>query len=251
MAGTLLARLLHAGRDLGRGLLQLLYPPSCLHCGQDIPAEAGEFCAACRAGIFVDPFPTCPRCGATVGPYASLPSGCPSCRSERFAFETVLRLGEYEGIWRDLVLRLKHRSCEFLAEKVGLLWAEARRAQFAALRLDAVVPVPLHWLRRLQRGYNQSAALAWGLARGLNLPLQLRGLRRLRNTPRQALQSPGERRVNVRGAFGVEAGAAWAGRSLLLVDDVLTTGATADEAARALRAAGAARIVVAVVARGG
>jgi ComF family protein len=235
--------------DLGRGLLQLLYPPACLFCASELAPDAGDFCPACRDGIFKDPFPCCPCCGATVGPFAVNPEGCPACRPENFAFGAVLRLGPYEGVRRELVLRLKHHTAEFLAEKIGLLWAMCQRDRFAGLRLDAVVPVPLHWWRRWQRGYNQSAALAWGLAVGLDLPLYPHGLKRIRHTPRQPLQSPAQRRVNVRGAFRAAPSLSCQDRAVLLVDDVFTTGATANEAAKALRAAGASRTVVAVLAR--
>jgi ComF family protein len=235
--------------DLGRGLLQLLYPPACLFCACELAPDVGDFCPACRDGIFTDPFPCCPRCGASVGPFAANPEGCPACRPEDFVFDTVLRLGPYEGVRRELVLRLKHHTAEFLAEKIGLVWAECQRDRFAALGLEAIVPVPLHWWRRWQRGYNQSAALAWGLAKGLNLPLGSSGLTRVRNTPRQSLQSPAERRANVRGAFQASRSLSYQGRAVLLVDDVFTTGATANEAAKALRTAGAARTVVAVLAR--
>jgi ComF family protein len=117
------------------------------------------------------------------------------------------------------------------------------------LQVEVVVPVPLYWLRRLTRGYNQSAAVAGGVARVLGLPCRPRWLRRVRNTPKQVGQSLAARQENVRGAFRARRRAPLAGRSVLLVDDVMTTGATLGEAARALRAAGAARVAVAALAR--
>ena len=113
-----------------------------------------------------------------------------------------------------------------------------------------MVPVPLHWRRRWRRGYNQSEALARPIAARLRLPFRPGSwLRRIRNTPEQKGSGmAAERLENVRGAFRV-AGAELAGRTVLLVDDVLTTGSTASEAARTLRRAGAKRVVVAVLAR--
>jgi uncharacterized protein (TIGR03000 family) len=132
-----------------------------------------------------------------------------------------------------------------------VLWVQgtAARPQLLALKAEVVVPVPLHWWRRWRRGYNQSAALAYGLAAGLKLSCQPGWLRRIRNTPPQTSQTLAGRRENVRGAFRARTGVPLRGRSVLLVDDVMTTGATASEAARALRAGGAARVVVAVLAR--
>jgi ComF family protein len=131
------------------------------------------------------------------------------------------------------------------------LWIGRDKQRFQALAADVVVSVPLHWWRRWRRGYNQSAALARGIARHLQIPCFPSWLRRLRNTPDQTLQTPAGRRENVRGAFGARSRAHLKGRTVLLVDDVMTTGATANEAARALRAAGAARVVVAALARAG
>jgi ComF family protein len=180
-----------------------------------------------------------------------LEQGCPACRDAGFAFERALRLGPYEGLLRDVVLRLKEHTGEGLAEILGRLWVAHARARFKELNADVVVPVPLHWWRRWRRGYNQAETLAQVIAAGLGLPCWPRCLRRVRNTPKQSLQSsPSQRQANVRGAFVPRAGLALAGKRVLLIDDVLTTGATASEAARALRRGGAAAVAVAVLAHG-
>ncbi len=115
--------------------------------------------------------------------------------------------------------------------------------------ISLVVPVPLHWRRRWNRGYNQAAALARELAAGLRVRFAPDLLWRVRNTPQQAQPTASARRENVKGAFAVKSGAKLTGETVLLVDDVMTTGSTAGEAARTLRAAGAARVVVGVLAR--
>jgi ComF family protein len=147
------------------------------------------------------------------------------------------------------VLRLKHHTGEGLAWLLGALWAEHDRARFDALHLDVIVPVPLHWRRRWQRGYNQSAELARGLASVLGLPCRARCLCRVRDTPVQSFLSPDARRDNVRGAFLAARAAHLRGAAVLLVDDVMTTGSTAHETSAALRRAGAARVVVAALCR--
>jgi ComF family protein len=232
---------------LGRGLAHLLVPGCCHACGEPLPPDVDQFCPPCRAALFTDPFATCPRCAATVGPHAVTDGRCRLCRDESFGFERVLRLGLYDGALRELVLRVKHAENENLAELVAELWAEQAADAFRALSVQAVVPVPLHWRRRWTRGYNQAAAIAYGLAHRLALPREPGWLRRLRHTPTQTAQSLSGRRENVRGAF--QAARSVGGKAILLVDDVMTTGATADEASRALRRAGAARVCVAVLAR--
>ncbi len=241
---------LSAGRQFCRGLVQLLYPNTCWICQQLLPEEHAGFCPSCLAALTSDPFPICPRCAGTVGPFLHLPEGCINCRNETFAFDRVIRLGPYEGLLRETILRLKHWSAEGLGERLGQLWAQERGDQLRALTADVVVPIPLHWRRHLRRGYNQSQALARALAAALGLPCRPRCLRRVRPTPWQSQQvSPTTRRENLRGAFAQRSGVSLEGKTVLLVDDVLTTGSTAHEAARALRAARPARIHVAVLAR--
>jgi ComF family protein len=173
---------------------------------------------------------------------------CIRCREETYHFERAIRLGPYDGLLRELILRCKHQAGEALADVLGEIWAECACERLRELRADVVVPIPLHWRRRWTRGYNQSEALARPLAAGLGMPILPFALRRVRNTPHQTRQTPSARRDNVRNAFVVRTHTPIARKNVLLVDDVLTTGWTASEAARALRAAGAGRVVVAVLA---
>jgi ComF family protein len=234
--------------DLARGLLHLVYPGACALCSRPTDIGAGDFCPDCRIALVTDPHPTCVRCAGTLGPNLPPAPDCVKCRGQSFAFERVIRLGPYEGVRRDAVLRMKHSHHEGLAEAVGELWATGAVEQLKAAGAGVVVPVPLHWRRRWRRGYNQAAALARALASGLQIPFADRLLRRVRATPFQTAVAPSARRANVRGAFRAAADPNLTGQTVLLVDDVLTTGGTASEAARALRGAGAARVVVAVLA---
>jgi ComF family protein len=174
--------------------------------------------------------------------------GCTVCRKTPYHFDEVIRLGPYDGLLRDVVLRMKRSSGEGLAERIGALWFAHAGSRLQAVGAHAVVPVPLHWWRHFTRGYNQSGILAEGLAKGLGLPVR-RCLRRVRATPAQTQQTPAGRWENVRGAFRIRRRTSLAGKTILLVDDVLTTGSTCNEAARTLKAAGAARVVVAALAK--
>jgi ComF family protein len=143
---------------------------------------------------------------------------------------------------------MKHGYNEGLAEAIGELWSEEALGPLLTPGAGAVVPVPLHWRRRWARGYNQAAALARALAPRLRIPCQDHWLRRVRPT---GFQAGGQqaRRANVKDSFRAKADPQLRGLTVLLVDDVLTTGSTASTAARALRSAGAARVIVAVLAR--
>jgi ComF family protein len=242
-------RLLNAGQQLGEGLLHLFLPACCHVCGVPLSPPHAQLCDACRNAVLLDPSSSCPRCAATTGPFVAPGERCTLCRTVSFAFDGVVRLGPYQGRLQEVVLRLKNHFNEGLAELVGDWWAATHKDRFAGLGMDCVVPVPLHWLRRWHRGYNQSGSLAWGLAKQLQLPLEKWWLKRIRNTPSQKALSATARKENVRGAFQARSKAQLRGKSVLLVDDVMTTGATAHEAARVLRAAGAKCVVVAVLAR--
>jgi ComF family protein len=233
------------------GLVQLVFPNTCWACGQLMPAEAYLVCASCKAALLDDPHDTCPRCSSSIGPYTNVDDGCPACRPHTYGFEGALRLGPYQGCLREVILRMKQPRGEDLAEVMGALWARHSVARLRALQPDVLIPVPLHWHRHWQRGFNQSEVLAQALSDELHLPCRPRWLRRTRSTPKQTLQeSPTARQDNVRGAFSARAGADVRDQTILLIDDVLTTGATASEAARALRPLRPRHIYIAVLAHG-
>ena len=237
-------------RTLAAGLSDLLWPRSCLVCDRRIDAlsPAGCVCEACRQALTSDRAETCPRCASTVGPFTDTTGGCVQCRGVSYRFDRAVRLGAYDGLLREAVLRLKHEAGEPLAEELGGLLAASRCEELRYLSVDVVVPVPLHWRKRWLRGYNQSAAVARGVADALGVPFRPAWLTRTRPTVSQTTRSPTMRWENVRGAFRARAGAAVRGVRVLLIDDVLTTGATASSAAGALRDAGAAQVAVAVLA---
>lgn len=228
----------------------LVWPRICLVCDQGIRDldNVSYLCGDCQKAILFDAHPSCPRCTSTIGPYADVASGCLRCRNERFHFDSAVRLGPYDGMLRIAILRMKQPAGETLAERLGREWAATRREILQAGDPQLIIPIPLYWRRRWVRGYNQSATLAEGVGTVLGVPVRTNILRRVRSTSSQRHRSRAERRENVRGAFRAVRPAAVQGLRVLLIDDVLTTGATADEAAVALKAAGAAQVRLAVLA---
>jgi ComF family protein len=223
-----------------------LFPRVCLIC--DILVERDErICANCQEAIGNDTHFTCPKCSTSVGQFEDVTDGCPHCRRERFHFDEAVRLGPYDGTLRDAILRMKAASGEALAESMGCHFVAWRAERFAAWKAEVLVPVPLHWWRRWQRGYNQSEGIARGMGERLRLPVRSDWLRRVRWTRKQFNLSPTEREANIKGAFRVTSACAVQGKRVVLVDDVLTTGSTLSECARVLKQAGAGWVGVAVL----
>lgn len=186
----------------------------------------------------------------SIGPYLDPLAPCSLCRDERYAFERVFRLGVYDDALRLACLRAKATSAEPLAAGLGELLWECESEAIAPLGIDVVVPVPHHWLRRFYRSHNTAETLAGVWAARLNVPLATHILRKGRWTRSQARLPPYERRRNLRDVFRASPSAGLAGATVLLADDVMTTGTTAHETAKVLVQAGAARVIVAVIARG-
>ena len=243
------AKLAGAIRTCAGGFADLLLPEVCAACGSQQVA-ADRLCDACsRELLSLVALPYCPRCGATLGPnIPARPDGCSACPKTLPRFARVFRLGPYTGPLRSIIHELKYRHREQMRRRLGKLLGQAVAAARPAPPPDAAVPVPMHWRRRIARGYDHARAVARAVAVELKLPVGDE-LIRLRHTPPQA-QLPRSRRIeNVRGAFEATDSATVAGAHVLLVDDVTTTGATANECARALLSAGASRVTLAVVAK--
>jgi ComF family protein len=181
---------------------------------------------------------------------ADLPRGtCGNCRSRKLLLTATRAIGPYQDALRRAVLKAKHAAFEPLAIALGQRLAEAVSCQPLPERPDLVAAVPMHWFERVKRKTNPAETMARALAWQHDIRLASGLLICRRPLRRQAALSPQERRQNVRGAFRTSRWWNIAGKRVLLVDDVMTTGATAHEASRALLEAGAAAVYVAVAAR--
>jgi ComF family protein len=194
--------------------------------------EAEYYCVDCKTP-FLNRFPL------------DADGRCSLCRLGLTDFDTIYTFGSYADTLRELIHLFKYSQIRPLARPLGALIARAIPREH---RFDLIIPMPLHWKKRWSRGYNQSELLAKEIARRWGVPIR-KIVRRVKPTAPQAGLSNSKRRLNVRGAFAVRKGANLKGLRVLLIDDVLTTGATAGACASVLKRAGASHVAVAVVAR--
>lgn len=236
-------------RRIGVRGLDLLLPPQCPVCGAAVERQ-GAICAGCFSRISFVSMPFCERCGVPFTEQGQAQDGsCPACIAAPPAFRQARAALRYDRQSRDLILPLKHAD---RLELAPVLAGMMRRAGAALLeRAEILVPVPLHRRRLFHRGYNQAAVLARLLGRLADRPVQPDGMVRLHATASLDHRSAEERAQLLAGAFAVRPSRIERikGRRVLLVDDVMTSGATADLCARALLRAGAAEVDVLAAAR--
>ncbi len=238
--------------DLFQWGTEFFYPSHCAFCRAPLsePENSdGDFCGTCRRGLCQHSGPACAKCGAPVGPHVDPAAGCNYCVRESFAFDRVIRLGLYSDTLRRACLRAKYARQEPLLAGLAKLAVQLRRSEFRDEPVDIVIPIPHYWLQRVIRPHNPAETLAGVLVNILNARKNSHILLKTRWTRPQRSLPAVERRKNVRRAFQVANAEDIKNQTVLLVDDIMTTGATAHEAARVLRRAGAKKIVVAVIAR--
>lgn len=230
-------------------LLDFLFPPLCHVCRSFIPdAGALHICPKCCERMPSVGYPLCPACGIPFQG-AGTDHLCGACIKDKPSFDAARAALLYEGPCRDLIHAFKYRHKTHLRRPLALMTA-AYLAEFVASRTpDLIVPVPLHVRRLRSRGFNQAVLLGEILAREWQLPMARRALCRVRWTEPQISLSADERRANVKGAFAVADHAVVAGKHVLLLDDVLTTGSTVEECSRVLKRGGATGVTVVTVAR--
>jgi len=229
-------------------VINLLFPSVCTCCLKPIPEIDGVFCNRCwsdllrSAGGYY-----CRRCGKDVSKYAIVAGRCGHCQTQNLSFDGIARTGKYEGTLKNLLLNFKFSDKTEFRKSLGFLGNSALEGSDFYDDIDYFVPVPLHWRRRLSRGFNQSLLIA----RKLSHPKAKinSDLVRCRYTrPQIALDSPAARKRNVEGAFAVRAGHKFENKNICLVDDIKTTNATLNECSQTLKQAGALNVYVLVIA---
>lgn len=235
-----------------RGALRLLanavFPPRCPSCHGYVEAE-GNFCATCFAVLKMIEAPLCACCGIPFAVPTAVDTLCPSCLDVQPEFETARAALVYDATSAPLVTALKFQDQWANLERYIALMQRSGAALLEGG--DMLVPVPLHWRRLVSRKFNQSAVLAYGLARKTNIPCRPEMLQRVIYTKPQMRLKREERLKNVKRAFAVPDAAQemLRNKTVVLVDDVVTTGATANACAKALKKAGAKEVRVIALAR--
>ena len=229
-----------------QAMIDLVLPPRCPGCRTLVDGD-GRFCTECWLALQFITAPMCCRCGTPFEIDRGVDAQCGPCLAEPPRYTQARAALVYGGPARKVLLALKHGDRQYLARMMAVHMA---RAGAAMLTPDVlVVPVPLHRWRLWQRGFNQAALLARALAAGSGAALGVDALLRVKATPPSAGMGRAARARNVRGVFRVRDRAQVRGRTIVLVDDVMTTGATADACARVLRRAGARAVHVLTFAR--
>jgi ComF family protein len=232
------------------GLNQLLWPAVCINCRINISEDENKLCRNCWDELLISTGADyCRHCGREAGEYALLDDTCPDCQGKEILFDSIARAGIYEHTLRKMILSFKNGRTELISV-LGFLADSALQGSDFINDVELFVPVPLHWTRRMARGYNQSHVLAKKLKHGTAIiSTDLVRIRRTKSQP--AMASPAARAKNVAGAFAVRYSHKLTGRRICLVDDIKTTGATLNECARTLKLAGASKVFALVLAVAG
>jgi ComF family protein len=239
--------LLHALKPFGLAILDTLLPPNCLACDTPVDAD-GQFCLPCFRRVNFISAPFCAHCGVPL-PFAAVAGAghiCPACQASPPLFTHARAALRYDALCRQIILPFKYADRTELARGIAPLMARAGAALLA--QAEILVPVPLHKSRLRQRRYNQSALLASALGRIAARPVLLDALARPHPTVPLGPLGVAERRQELAGKIALRR-AGVAGKAVLLIDDVMTSGATADACAAALLSSGARRVDVLTAAR--
>jgi competence protein ComFC len=224
-----------------------LWPGRCLVCRVSIlPLDEG-LCQSCwqdlSKAVSAD---YCRRCGRDVSVYGIVQGKCGHCQDLKFEYDGVIRVGSYESTLRSMILSLKFSEKTEWVAPLATMLRQAMTTGRLPEQIDMLVPVPLHWRRRIKRGFNQSHLLAKKLKLP-QIPVST-DLVRVRHTKQQWDLNSAQRRRNVKGAFAVRKGHLFTGKTVALIDDITTSGATLAECAKTLKQAGAQKIVSVVLA---
>lgn len=233
-----------------QGFNQLLWPAVCTHCRQSTCETDHDLCQDCWDGLLAcTGADYCRRCGREAGRFAIVEGACPDCQGKEVHFDRIARAGIYSQSLQGMILAFKNGRTEH-ARVLAFLANSALQASDFYRDIEFFVPVPLHWSRRLRRGYNQSHLLAGRLMHPTaKISTDLVRIRRTRSQP--TMPSFAARAKNIAGAFAVRKDHRLTARRVCLVDDIKTSGATLNECASVLKQAGAVKVYALVLAVAG
>lgn len=246
------------------------FPPQCISCESQLFDEdlaiadrhedsvsrkvlhSQNWCLRCLDQTRAPMEERCPTCGAIVAIHASYKGRCRLCYASKFHFSQAVCINNYGGLLQQLVIRMKGRKDECLAMQLGTLLGHEMERLDLIDQIDVMAPVPTHWMKKFRNGFQASELICQRASRIAGIPHVGALMKSTRSTQKQGMLSDLQRLENVKGAFAFNPFFAEniKGKTVALVDDVMTSGATANQCAKALKRAGAANVVVAVVARG-
>lgn len=242
-----LARVLTETLKLFRdGVLAFVYPPYCLVCGSPLKMDEKLVCEPCWDEVERAEQPFCTKCGSSL---KNPSQPCPSCKDEGYNFSAVRVATGFNETVQKIIHSLKYRGKRSLAKRLGVILANRTLGDERFTGADLLMPVPLHPSRARERGYNQSELIAEVIGQKLDLPVDKNILSRKKRTKAQTDLDAKQRRENVKGAFVVRRPEEVSGKRVVIVDDVLTTGATLEACTEALLSAGAKEVYTLALAR--
>ncbi|MFH1230900.1 MAG: ComF family protein [Planctomycetota bacterium] len=237
---------------LVNSFLDLIYPRYCLICYTSLNnTDRKALCAECAEQIeFIHQNNVCYKCGTDFGPYATSETPCQECFYHPPRFTKAIGIARYKGIMRELIHQFKYARQKVLLDELSNLLIERwLRVADSLPHIDFIIPAPLYRKKLKERGFNQSELLAEKLHKATGIPIEINNLIKIQPTPDQASLNSSDRKNNLIDAFEVTHPQSIKDKNILLIDDVLTTGATASEIARTLKKNGAKGVYVLVLAR--
>ena len=241
---------MYVARIWYRSVLNLIYPMRCVICGEDLDPEGALYlCPEHRRRIHFIEESFCSICGKKLYTLPEDDLICSNCRETKRYFDLGYTTAIYEEIIQTMIHDFKYKGKEFLKYPLRQMVYDGIFRHVNYRDIDIIIPVPLHWRRYMHRRFNQALELARLTSKKLDIPIVKRNLRRIRYTTPQVYISPEERLTNIKGAFQVMDAGALRGKRVMLVDDVLTTGATLNECARVLKKAKVKEITVVTLAQ--
>jgi ComF family protein len=239
-------------QPLGDAILDLLYPPVCLECQTPLDNPANQFfCKKCWSNVEYIGDNICLTCGVPIADISSLQTGkCENCRLSKPAYDSLRSVAKYEGAIRTAVHSLKFKYKTKLAPFLGEMLLNFYRENYQQGQFDMIVPIPLHWLKKWMREFNQSELLSNYVGSEIGCPVESKILKRKRYTkPQSRIKGRRAKFKNIYNAFKVKDPSKVQSKKIFVIDDIMTTGVTVNEASRVLKEAGAAEVHALVLTR--